>query len=134
MKKLFVLISLAITIVLNITCTEPNSPTIDRPNGIFKGKIALYDSSGTNPLQGNISLIRVNTTDFGGTWSLQNWQSGKLTGTIDNMKTNINLNPNMIDDNTFLIGDFAGNTIEGQWFHSGVMGVNNKGTFVAKSF
>jgi hypothetical protein len=134
MKKLFVLFSLALIIVFIFTCSEPNSPTIDNPNGIFKGNITLYDSLGTNPIKGNISLIRDNTTDFGGTWSFQNGQSGKLTGTIDNIKININLNPNMIDDNTFLIGDFAGNTIEGQWVRSGIMGVNDKGTFVAKSF
>lgn len=134
MKKLFVLFSLALTIVLNISCSEPNSPTIDNPNGIFKGNITLFDSLGTNPINGNISLVREKTTDFGGTWSFQNGQSGKLSGSINNMKININLNPNMIDDNTFLIGDFVGNTIEGMWVHSGVMGVNNKGTFVANSF
>ena len=134
MKRLSVLFSLALIIVLIISCSEPNSPSIDNPNGIFNGKITLYDSSGTNPVQGNISLIRDNTTDFGGTWSLQNGQSGNLTGSINNMKVNINLDPNMIDDNTFLIGDLVGQSIEGQWFHSGVMGVNNKGTFVAKNF
>ncbi len=134
MKNLSILFSIALSILLLISCTEPNSPTIDNPDGIFNGNIILLDSSGTNTVYGNISLYRGKTTDLSGEWSLRNGQNGKLVGSINNLKININLNPDMIDDNTFLIGDFGSNSIEGQWFHSGIMGVNNRGTFSAKSY
>ena len=134
MKNLSFLFSLALIMVLIYSCTDPNSPTLDNPNGIFKGSITMFDSTGSNPVKGSIHLFRSNTTDFSGTWSLQNGQNGNLSGTISNLEVNINLNPNMIDDNTFLIGEFDGKSIEGKWIHTGIMGVNNKGTFIAKSF
>jgi len=134
MKNLSILFSLALILVLISSCTDPSSPTIDNPNGIFKGSITMFDSTGSNPVNGNIYLHRDNTTDFGGTWSLLNGQRGNLNGTINNQEVNINLDPNMIDDNTFLIGNFNGSKIEGRWIHTGIMGVNNRGTFIAKSF
>ena len=134
MKKLLVCFSLALTIVLFISCSEPDSPSIDSPNGVFKGSIVLFDSSGYNPLNGSITLLRNNTTDLSGNWKLRNGQNGELTGSINNLKININLDPDKIDDNTFLFGEYKGIAIEGRWVHSGVMGVNNKGTFIAISF
>jgi hypothetical protein len=79
-------------------------------------------------------LNRDDNTGISGEWNLQNDQSGKLVGSMDDKKITINLNPDMIDNNTFLFGDFNNDSIEGNWYHSGVMGVNNKGTFIAKSF
>ncbi len=134
MKNLSILFSLSLMMVLIYSCTDPNSPTIDNSNGMFQGSITMFDSTGSNPVKGSIHLFRSNTLDFGGTWSLQNGLAGNLSGSISNLEVNINLNPDMIDDNTFLIGEFGGKSIEGQWFHSGVMGVNNRGTFIAKSY
>jgi hypothetical protein len=58
--------------------------------------------------------------------------SGTFTGSFDGAALNINLNPQMADNNVFLNGTFSGNTIRGEWSFSGFAGVINHDTFMAQ--
>lgn len=121
------------SMLLLASCTQTTAPHIDNPHGAFQGSLLMYDSTGSNPIQGRLSLSRGDSTDLSGTWSLQNGQGGKLAGAMTDSTINVNLNPNLVDANTYLIGAFDGTTIKGRWFFVGVMGPINHGTFTATS-
>lgn len=121
------------TMMALASCTQSTAPLIDAPHGVFKGSIVMYDSTGGNPVSGTLSVIRGDSTNLSGNWSLKNGQSGTLTGSMPDSTLWLNLNPNMIDANTYLLGTFDGKNIEGRWVYSGIAGPMNQGTFVAMS-
>ena len=131
MKNTLLVHSTILCILVLISCSEPNTPRIGNSNGVFVGKLTMYDPTGGHPVNGTISIKQDNSNSLSGNWSLNNGQSGKLVGTIKNAKITVNLNPDMVDANTNLIGDFDGNSIKGQWYFSGEPGVLNRGTFIA---
>lgn len=118
------------TMVLS-SCTQTTAPRIDNPNGVFRGSLVMYDSTGGNPISGMLSVNRGDSTELSGSWSLSNGQSGKLSGAMTDSKLWMNLNPDLVDANTVLVGTFDGKDIRGQWTFIGVMGPLNHGTFVA---
>ena len=119
------------TIAVLVSCNEPTAPPINNPNGTFNGRLVLYDSTGNNPVYGTITLNRSSTNYISGNWKLGNENNGKLSGSISNDSLSINLNPDMIDNNTILFGTTDGKTIKGRWYHSSYVGITNKGTFMA---
>lgn len=126
---IFVLAACSIAIVSS--CTQTTAPQIDNPHGVFQGLIVMYDSTGGNPISGMLSVNRGDSTDLSGSWSLSNGQSGELNGAMTDSKLWMDLNPNLVDANTVLVGTFDGKDIRGEWTFSGVMGPINHGTFVA---
>lgn len=134
MKFKLILILFGISNLLFISCNDSDSTIIGNPDGVFQGKIVMFDSTGSNYLNGTIKLAQSNSTDLYGSWSFLNGENGKIVGTINTMKVELNLNPDFIDNNTYLFGDFDGKTIKGNWIHAGIMGINNKGTFVATNY
>jgi hypothetical protein len=134
MKGITIIFLLALSGFLFLSCNETDSIVIGNPGGTFQGNIVLYDSLGAVWTSGTIKITQTNSTDLNGSWSFQNGESGNLVGSIDNMKLQINLNPGFADNNTFLNGDFEGNTIKGQWYHDSFIGVDNWGTFLATAF
>ncbi len=81
-------------------------------------------------MSGKIFLSRNDTTILGGSWRL-NRDGGTLIGSMDGTSLRISLNPNMIDDNTWLYGERSGEKISGSWQHAGIMGVDRSGSFTA---
>ena len=134
MKKILIIFLFTFAVFQLYSCNDSNSNIIGNPDGQFMGEIVLLDSLGANPLNGTIKLTQTNNTDLIGSWILQNGQNGKLTGLINDMKVNINLNPDFVDKNTVLLGNFDGMSIKGQWYHSSIVGLDNKGTFVATGY
>jgi hypothetical protein len=114
------------------SCTQLTAPCIDSPHGIFQGTLIMYDSTGGNPIYGRLLINRGDSIDLSGSWSLQN-NYGKLAGFIKDLTINVNLNPGLVDANTYLIGTFGGTTIKGQWLFVEVMGPINHGRFIATS-
>jgi hypothetical protein len=60
-------------------------------------------------------------------------QGGKFSGVIDekNKKAFVNLNPRISDNNAFLRFDIKENELNGTWEKSTMMGIKEKGGFVA---
>lgn len=119
------------TIAVLVSCNEPTSPPNNNQSVFFNGWLVLYDSTGNNPVSGTMTLNLSTSKKITGNWDLGNGNSGKLTGSIDNYGLSINLNPDMIDNNTILFGTTDGKTIKGRWYHSSYVGITNKGTFMA---
>ncbi len=113
------------------SCTQSTAPSLDNPNGAFRGSLTLYDSTAGRPRQGTLYLSRGDSTDIVGTWSLGTDKRGRLVGRIVDSTVTLNLNPEWMDANTILMGTFDGTTIKGQWYFSGVMGPVYGGEFVA---
>jgi hypothetical protein len=134
MKNLCLLVLFVFSIVLLASCSDSESTLIGNPDGVFNGKITIYDSVGVIQQVGEINLIQTNSTDLNGNWKFSDSYRGKLVGTISGDKVELNLNPEFIDNNTILIGTFDGKTISGDWMQIGIMGVFYEGTFVAKSY
>ena len=57
--------------------------------------------------------------------------TGDLFGSIDKGEIDINLNPNMNDDNVYLRGKIEGKRFHGTWIYSGFIGAISQGTFEA---
>lgn len=119
------------SIIVVASCTQSTAPLIDNPNGVFEGSLVMYDSTGGNPLNGRLSVTRGHSTDLSGGWSLENGRGGRLAGAISDSTLWINLNPDLIDANTYLFGTFDGKNINGRWILSGFAGPIDHGTFVA---
>ncbi len=47
------------------------------------------------------------------------------------MNCSINLNPDYVDNNVFLLGVLEGTKMNGRWMYTGFPGVVNEGTFKA---
>ena len=137
MKSSLLFLFLILCNLVFVSCSEPNTPILGNPNGAFLGNLTMLDSTGSNPLNGKIYIKQDNSTNLGGTWSLDNGRSGEVAGTMNNPRVWINLDPNLIDANTILIGDFDGSLIKGNWYFSGeagvITGVIDRGTFTATS-
>ncbi len=133
MRNRIILLLTTFSMVVLSACTQTTAPRIDNPHGVFQGSLVMYDSTGGNPINGRLSVSRGDSADLSGNWGLKNGQSGKLAGAMTDSTLWMNLNPNLIDANTFLFGTFDGRNIQGKWTYSGVMGPINHGTFTATS-
>jgi hypothetical protein len=98
-----------------------------------------FDSTGTLVVTGQLIMNLADTIT--GNWTLsaipgahnigpQNG-TGTLTGLMSGDSLAISLNPNMIDNNVFLLGHFSNGTITGKWEYVGFPGVINRGAFLA---
>ncbi|HIA79365.1 MAG TPA: hypothetical protein EYO07_04300 [Candidatus Marinimicrobia bacterium] len=131
--KLFWLIH---TLIFMLSCADED---LDSDNNIFNYN--GFDSLGVRINTGELKLI-ANGLDITGEWHLtmignvQNagnqFSAGSLSGFVtDNVNYNINLNPQMADNNVFLEGILAGDSINGNWNWSTFIGITNSGTFTA---
>ena len=131
--KLFWLIH---TLIFMLSCADED---LDSDNNIFNYN--GFDSLGVRINTGELKLI-ANGLDITDEWHLtmignvQNagnqFSAGSLSGFVtDNVNYNINLNPQMADNNVFLEGILAGDSINGNWNWSTFIGITNSGTFTA---
>jgi len=116
---------------------EPLLPTI--PAGSFQ--YTGFDSTGKTVVTGWICFSFKDSILISGKWNLQKsgtilqlgpqTGSGILTGRIQHGKITINLNPNQIDNNVYLFGDYHPQQFSGKWSYSGYPGIVNSGSFQA---
>lgn len=100
-----------------------------------------YDDKGTLIVTGHITIAVDDTLRVTGTWQLMAATphppagpmvgDGTLVGGIDGETIYINLNPDWVDNNVFLLGKTSGGRIIGKWDHVGFPGVLATGSFVA---
>lgn len=94
-------------------------------------------------VEGTIQIDSLSAQNVSGSWDLHavgeerndigpQVGTGTFTGSLDAGALNINLNPQMADNNVTLHGVFSGNTIRGEWSFSGFAGVINQGSFMAQ--
>jgi len=103
----------------------------------------MTDSTGTTVLEGTMKPKIFEDPDFTGVFAVTKVtdaryssvipQGGKFSGVIDekNKKAFINLNPRLSDNNVFLRFDIKENELNGTWEKSTMMGIREKGGFVA---
>ncbi len=101
-----------------------------------------YDSTGVKIVQGWIKIVFDDSTAISGEWELdkigdpQNIGpqvgSGTLMGNLENNQLFLNLNPDYVDNNVFLICSYDDQQLAGKWNYSGLPGIINYGTFIAE--
>lgn len=103
----------------------------------------MTDSTGVTILEGTMKPKIFEDPDFTGVFAVTKVvndkyssgipQGGKFSGVLDekNKKAFINLNPGISDNNAFLRFDIKENELNGTWEKSTMMGIKEKGGFVA---
>jgi hypothetical protein len=140
MKKIYLLI-LVILFSSFYFCENDNSINGSK---IPKGAYAYtgFDSTGVKIVRGWIKIVFDDSIHISGEWELdkigdpQNIGpqvgSGILLGSYDKRKIVIELNPDYVDNNVSLIGEWDENKIEGEWMYGSLHGIVNHGTFKAE--
>ncbi|PWT81628.1 MAG: hypothetical protein C5B44_03465 [Acidobacteria bacterium] len=101
-----------------------------------------YDKNGSNKVvEGQLQITSLDANRMKGKWDLKaignapnlgpQVGSGVFEGEVTNDGLQMNLNPNMADNNVTLAGKIEGRKIRGEWSYSGFAGVINRGTFEA---
>ncbi|NOY77090.1 MAG: hypothetical protein GXO76_04395 [Calditrichaeota bacterium] len=116
---------------------EPLLPSIPAGSFHYTG----FDSTGRTVVTGWLSFSFTDSIRISGKWNLQKngsiprlgpqTGSGILSGRVQNGKISINLNPNQIDNNVDLFGEYHPQRFSGKWVYSGYPGILNSGTFQA---
>jgi hypothetical protein len=133
----FVSLSLVLcAIFLIVGCSDDESSDTTGP---FRYTAFLNN---TPVVEGTIQIDSMTTQNVSGHWDFHavgderndigpQIGSGNFTGSFDGAVVNINLNPQMADNNVILTGTFTGNALRGEWSFSGFAGVINHGVFSA---
>lgn len=137
-----ILTPVVLTLVVGIGSAECNSKR-NRPQSSIVGvyEYSGYDKGGNKIISGQIAITGVQSNRIKGTWQLKavgtpkdigpQTGTGNLIGEINQDSVNINLNPNMADNNVNLAGKIVGKSFTGSWSFSGFAGPINQGTFKA---
>ena len=140
MKK--VIICIAFTSILLFSSCDDDTPT----NSSMKYyKYTSYDSTGQKIITGYLWIDSVDSSTVKGRWDFKRVSNevnlgpqlgkGNFEGVKDlNGSMSLNLNPEWIDNNVFLIGSFQNLHYRGDWNYVGFPGVINSGTFEAIQF
>ena len=141
MEKLSILILIFIISLSLCFCDKDNSINgLKIPGGAYA--YTGYDSTGVKIVTGWIKIAFEDSIHLSGEWELDKIgdpQSigpqvgeGNLVGNLENNQLSLNLNPDYIDNNVFLICPYDDKKLTGKWFYSGFPGIINYGTFVAE--
>ena len=128
-------ILLFVSLCLLIGCSNAVEP----PPGAFNYE--AYDSTGALGVTGWLTITITDSSHIAGEWHFKKagnpeamgpqLGSGVHTGGFYNGNMNLNLNPQMIDNNLVLSGTFTGNTYRGKWMWITFAGETNHGSFRA---
>lgn len=141
MKRLNIFtVAIILSLSLNF-CDKDNSINgIKIPNGAYA--YSGYDSTGVQIVRGWIKINLDDSTTISGEWELgkigdpenigPQVGSGTLMGNLQNNQLFLNLNPEYVDNNVFLICPYDDQKLAGKWNYSGFPGIINYGTFVAE--
>jgi len=148
MKKYLTLFVLTVVLTFAISgCMRCQNNTVFT-SPLVESFLANYnfvmtDSTGVTILEGTMKPKIFEDPDFTGVFAVTKVidaryttvipQGGKFSGVIDekNRKGFINLNPRISDNNAFLRFDIKENELTGTWEKSTMMGIKEKGGFVA---
>lgn len=138
MKKQILFAVFFIALIFAFACTE------DSPSGssVNVYKYTGYNSSGSKIISGFLTIVQDTSSVVTGDWQFvpigncnqvgPQLGSGNFIGSLDSPNTlQINLNPEMVDNNVFLHGNFAHSHYVGTWSYTGFPGIINQGTFEA---
>jgi hypothetical protein len=147
MKKISIL-SLIIIISLSFYFCDKDNPTGEKSNLVeltipeATYKYIGYDSMGVKIVKGWIKIVFVASNYISGEWQIEKIGDpqnigpqvgeGSLVGNVENNQLFLNLNPNYVDNNVFLICPYDDRKLTGKWNYSGFPGIINYGTFVAE--
>jgi hypothetical protein len=102
-----------------------------------------YDESGAKIVEGRVSLTSRDGDQLKGSWELKQIGepkrigpqvgSGDLIGSVNGTEVNLDLNPNMNDNNVNLRGHVEGKRYTGTWSFNGFAGRINSGRFEASA-
>ncbi len=136
MKKI-ITVSLFALILIGCKKDQPVEPI---PSGAFQ--YMAYDTTGTLVVDGWLTIRIQDSTHVEGEWHFTKSTSassvgpqvgdGHLVGVFERGMLSINLNPEYIDNNVFLIGQYTTISYNGTWSWSGFPGVFNGGRFQTK--
>ena len=137
MRTITPFILILVLVLSSLSCSAPND-TI--PNGAYTYN--AYDSLNAKVSMGWFTLVVDSDSTFSGEWHLSNVGvarsdigpqigEGTLRGGQSGDHISINMNPEWVDNNVFLIGTKTGETITGKWQYSSFAGIQNSGDFVA---
>ncbi len=139
MKKLTLFVPLILLLIMFAHCDKNPFADDDPPKGAFS--YTGYDSANAKIVTGWIKVSLVDSTELTGEWELKKVGqsenigpqvgSGKLSGLLTDSVAQINLNPDWIDNNVFLLFDWDAENIDGTWQYVGFPGVLNHGSFSA---
>jgi hypothetical protein len=115
-----------------------NGPKIPEGAYVYTG----YDSTDVRIVTGWIKIVFNDSINISGEWELdkigdpQNIGpqvgSGTLRGTYDRDKIYCDLNPDYVDNNVILRGEYDDKKTKGEWIYVGFPGIINQGTFKAE--
>ena len=134
-----ILAMICLLVFLTISCKKDTSPVSSVPDGAFEYQ--GFDTSGTQVISGWLKIDFTDSNLLRGTWNLSKIGDppnighqvgeGRLEGSVEDSELWINLNPGVVDDNVYLVGELEGNEIEGNWHYSTFVGAINGGPFKA---
>lgn len=141
MRKIYFYVVIIALFISFYVCDKDNSINgIKIPKGAYA--YSGYDSTGVKIVQGWIKISFDDSTTISGDWELdkigdpQNIGpqvgTGTLMGNLQNNQLFLNLNPNYIDNNVFLICPYDDPKLTGKWNYAGFPGIINYGSFVAE--
>ena len=138
MKKQFYFCILFTLFIFFTSCSEDNPLG---PNNNLYQYIA-FDKSGNPIVSGYLRIEFVDSSDVTGHWDLKQISitenigsqvgHGELRGVFTDGLLNIDLNPEMVDNNVVLSGTINSTSYHGNWTYYGFPGLINTGSFFAK--
>jgi len=135
------LLKIFISIIIFFYSCENNITGYDYPQGRYS--YTSYDSSGKQVVQGWLSLSIDDSGKISGIWNLHKtgnpknigpqYGKGKLAGELaDSVSLWIELNPDFVDNNLLLRGNYSDHLITGKWQWITFSGVTTEGIFKAR--
>jgi hypothetical protein len=137
MKAVILFIALASTLLFS-SCGDDSSTNSSMTTYKYTG----YDSTGVKIISGYLWVESTDSSIVKGRWNFKlvhneenigpQIGSGSFDGVKDSQgNMSLNLNPEWIDNNVFLIGSFNNSQYHGDWNYVGYPGVINAGSFEA---
>jgi hypothetical protein len=126
-----------------LDCSGKKSGTPPPPKAFPLGEYqyTAYDESGAKVVEGRLSLTSRDGDQLKGSWELKQVGgpkrigpqigSGDLIGSVNGAEVNLDLNPNMNDNNVNLRGRVEGKRYTGTWSFNGFAGRISSGRFEA---
>ena len=138
MKKQFYFFILFALFILFISCSEDNPLGPNNTSYHYKA----FDKNGNLIVSGYLWIEFADSSNVTGHWDLKQINitesigpqvgQGEFRGVFTDGLLNIDLNPDMVDNNVVLSGTINNTSYQGNWIYYGFAGLINTGSFFAK--
>ena len=132
----FLLFGLPVWLLI-FSCKTNSDPFTDSDTYAY----TAWDSSAQKIATGQLSLIFIDSTTIQGSWHLRKLTgaarggpqngTGALIGKRNGSQIFLNLQPQTVDNNIYLQGEFTGSKITGTWQWITFAGISDNGNFEA---